>query len=139
MTAWLANRTDGKREPGQQHLAGFSAKDDMANMFKSLIEDKFNAVWLPSVDGGVAVVNGSNSTQGIVFYDTGVNLENRQISEAANGSVKVIADNIGTVTADGSITVAETRVFVTATSLDASGAIMKIEFSKSQPVPEEML
>lgn len=110
----------------------------MANLFKTAIESVFESNWLPSVDGGVAVVNGDNTAMGIVDYNTDVEVGNG-IDAKKSGQVRVLSDDVGTVDIDGIITVDGVRVFVTAVNPDAANAIVTIQFSQSQPVPEEML
>jgi len=109
----------------------------MAFTFKTPIETIFTSTWLPSVGGGVAVVNGSNTTQGIVKYDSAITMGS-ELDVVMSGTVRVIADNIGTVDEDGVITVDGKRVFVTGVQLDAAGAITVITFTESRPIPEEM-
>ena len=110
----------------------------MATLFKTAIEAVFDAAWLTSVNGGVTVVNGSNSAKGIVSYDVDVTM-GRELNAPRTGTVKCKTDDIGTVDTDGVITVDGARVFVTRTSVDPAGALTAIEFSETQPVPEEML
>ena len=110
----------------------------MSNLFKTAIEAAFTATWLTSVDGGVAVVNGDNTAQGIVSYDT-ANQIGAQLSSDVTGNVAVLIDDIGDVEIDSQVTVDGTRVFVTNTTEDAAGAILRISFRESRPVPECML
>jgi len=109
----------------------------MAFAFKTVITAKF-AVWLAAVGGGVTVINGDDSTDGIVSYNVDVEL-GESLSAPKTGTVRVLADNIGTVAEDGTVSVDGTRVFVQRVGTDAAGAVTTIEFSDSQPVPDDML
>jgi hypothetical protein len=108
----------------------------MSNLFKTAIEAVFDAAWLTSVNDGVTVVNGSNSASGIVQYMNDIEVDSMRLSEGRTGFVKVKADDIGTITADAEVTVAGKRIFVTKVETDPSGALTRIDFHESQPVPE---
>lgn len=111
----------------------------MSTLFKDAIEAVFDQAWIVSVDDGVTVINGDNSTTGIVVYDEETELDSQRLNENRTGYVKVKFDEIGDVEPDNEVTVDGVRVFVTTTALDAAGALLRIDFTSSQPISEELL
>lgn len=94
--------------------------------------------WLEAIGGGVDVsFNGATAVKGIRVYGSAVTL-GREHNAPQAGSVRLLTDEIGTLTEDGSLTVDGTRVFITAIRPDAAGAVTVIEYTASQPVPPEL-
>jgi len=109
----------------------------MSNIIKTAATAAFNNCWLPAVGGGVAVVNGDNSTQGIIDGESSVD-QGIVFNVAAAMSVRVLADEIGTVEEDGELSVDGSRVFVSGVKTDAAGAITRISYTETRPVPSEL-
>ena len=110
----------------------------MAVDLKAVSESAFTNIWLPAVNGGVTVVNGTTSTQGI--QDTRRTAEmGLALNETPGGVVTVISDNIGTLEFAGEISVDGVRVWVSDINPDVAKGLTRIEYTESQPVPESML
>jgi hypothetical protein len=92
--------------------------------------------WLDAVGGGVDVVNGDATTKGIRKVDSNVEL-GREMQAPVSGHVRILTGSIGTLSEDGEITVDGKRVFITGIDTDVAGAITRIDYTESRPVPEE--
>ena len=111
----------------------------MATSFlKATIIAAFDNIWLPAVGGGVAVVNGSNTAQGV--SNDSVEVENDlQFDAPVEGEVRVKQDAIGTLEADQTITVGGKRVYVSGLDVDKAGALVTISYTETrQPTPETL-
>ncbi len=109
----------------------------MVVLFKTAIANAFTNVWLPMVAGGVAVINGANTAQGIRDPNTLISM-GMGVEESRDGLVVVLADSIGVVDVDGEISVGGKRVWVSSVDSDAANATVAISYSESQPVPESL-
>lgn len=105
---------------------------------KTVTVNAFNNIWLPASGGGVTVVNGSNSVQGI--QDTTIAIEiGMTMRETPGGVVTVVYDDIGTLEADGALTIDGKRVWVADINPSAVKGLVRITYTDSQPIPESML
>ena len=110
----------------------------MVVLFKTAIANAFASVWLPMVDGGVAVVNGTNTAQGVRDPNVLAQMD-MGYKEDVTGVVVCLVDSIGTIDIDGEISVGGSRVFVTGVDKDAANATVSISYTESQPIPEELM
>jgi hypothetical protein len=109
----------------------------MSSDLKDVTEDAF-AEWLEAVGGGVDVsYNGGTAVKGIVSAGTAVE-QGRAHNAPKAGTVRVLADEIGTIAADGALTVDGSRVYISGYRTDAAGAITTIDYTESRPVPAEL-
>jgi hypothetical protein len=107
--------------------------------FKAPILAAFNGAWLSAVGGGVTVVNGSNSTQGIRERRDEIEVGNG-LEVTSGGTVKVKTDDIGTLVKGSAITVDGTRVFISEVRPDDAGALTYIDYTNTKaPTAEELL
>ena len=105
----------------------------MPNMMKTAIVAAFTNVWLPAIGGGVAVVSGTHTTQGIPDSSSEVT-QGQSFGAAVIGKVRVLTDSIGTVEEDGEISVNGKRVYVDKVHPDGAGAVTTIDYRESRRI-----
>jgi hypothetical protein len=111
----------------------------MPNLFKPAITATFKNVWLPSIGGGVDVVNGEYTTKGIPRDQSGAVTMTREMQVDTGGLISVLMDEIGPLKQDQTITVDGKRVYISDLRPDAAKAILVIEYIETRPVPPEMM
>ena len=109
----------------------------MASILKTAALQCF-ATCLAASGGGVDVVNGEHTTKGIRKVNSEVNFS-REMDVPVSGYVRVLIDEIGDVQEDGEITIDGKRVFISGIDPDVAGAIMRIDYTESRPVPQEFV
>lgn len=108
----------------------------MESPLKQTFVDAFNNTFLPLVGGGETVVNGTNSTQGIVEYITESELGDQLVKEQVTGECRVVADSIGTMSYSTMVKIGTRTVFVTSQQIDVVGAINTFRFTSTRPALE---